>query len=281
MLGEHGCQCGSGHRSPDREIRHLAEVGEHEHPQRVASVRFFQHPRGGAEPSGKAERDQAGSRADRSLANGAGLGGLDGTPGITRPHLARPHVMKVRVVGVPNDRNHHRSLLVTPGLTVDHVRHDAAVRDPHRQCAGEQDGGLQPPPFTDLGQPRHPSEPVDHGTAGNHVAVVDVSFAGQDGRDSRTDRRDPFHSGQLGVLDVGDMSHANPFDVGDGDASIDPLYAASVECTEEAILNALCMAEPMTGLDGHAVPALPLREVRQILRRYGRIPDRPTAGKSP
>lgn len=58
------------------------------------------------------------------------------------------------------------------------------------------------------------------------------------------------------------------------DTSIDPLYAAAVECTEEAILNALCMAEPMAGVDGHHVPALPLREVKQILRGYGRITER-------
>ena len=63
------------------------------------------------------------------------------------------------------------------------------------------------------------------------------------------------------------------------DASIDPLYAAAVECTEEAILNALCMAEPMTGVDGHHVPALPLREVKQILRRFGRIADQPRGKK--
>jgi len=62
------------------------------------------------------------------------------------------------------------------------------------------------------------------------------------------------------------------------DASIDPLYAAAVECTEEAILNGLCMAEPMTGADGHFVPALPLREVREILRRYGRGADPTRAG---
>ena len=40
------------------------------------------------------------------------------------------------------------------------------------------------------------------------------------------------------------------------DRFMDPLYDAAVECTEEAILNALCAAETMTGHLGtvHAVP---------------------------
>lgn len=41
------------------------------------------------------------------------------------------------------------------------------------------------------------------------------------------------------------------------DRFIDPLYAAAIECTEEAILNALCVARDMTGVDDHFVPALP------------------------
>lgn len=42
------------------------------------------------------------------------------------------------------------------------------------------------------------------------------------------------------------------------DACIDPLYAATLDATEEAILNALCAATEMTGRDGHYAPALPL-----------------------
>jgi D-aminopeptidase len=49
------------------------------------------------------------------------------------------------------------------------------------------------------------------------------------------------------------------------DTRMDPLYEAVMECTEEAILNALCMAEDMEGVNGHFCPALPLDEVRQIL----------------
>jgi len=53
------------------------------------------------------------------------------------------------------------------------------------------------------------------------------------------------------------------------DARLNPLYRAAMGATEEAILNALCMAEDMAGVDGHFAPALPLPEVRRILKKYG------------
>lgn len=49
------------------------------------------------------------------------------------------------------------------------------------------------------------------------------------------------------------------------DQRLDPLYEAVMEATEEAILNALCMATEMTGVNDHRVPALPLDDVRQML----------------
>jgi D-aminopeptidase len=42
------------------------------------------------------------------------------------------------------------------------------------------------------------------------------------------------------------------------DAGIDPIFAAAVEATEEAIVNSLCMAETTTGLLGRTVEAVPL-----------------------
>lgn len=54
------------------------------------------------------------------------------------------------------------------------------------------------------------------------------------------------------------------------DRGIDVFYQATIECTEEAILNALCMAEPMTSARGVYVPALPLEEVQAVMTRYGR-----------
>ena len=46
------------------------------------------------------------------------------------------------------------------------------------------------------------------------------------------------------------------------------LFCAAAEATEEAILNALCMAETMIGKDGRTIHALPLDRVQQVMRRY-------------
>jgi len=52
------------------------------------------------------------------------------------------------------------------------------------------------------------------------------------------------------------------------DDSCDGLYEAVVECTEEAIVNALCVAEDMRGQGGHFAPALPLERLAEILHRH-------------
>lgn len=57
------------------------------------------------------------------------------------------------------------------------------------------------------------------------------------------------------------------------DAHLDPLYQAAVEATEEAILNALCMATDMVGVDGHFAPALPLEDVREIVARHKQLDE--------
>jgi D-aminopeptidase len=49
------------------------------------------------------------------------------------------------------------------------------------------------------------------------------------------------------------------------DQRLDPLYEAVMEATEEAILNAMCRAGPMVGINDNSCPALPLEELRTIL----------------
>lgn len=49
-----------------------------------------------------------------------------------------------------------------------------------------------------------------------------------------------------------------------------PLFLATIEATEEAILNSLFMAETTVGRDGNMVRELPVNEVMKILRKYGR-----------
>jgi L-aminopeptidase/D-esterase-like protein len=54
-------------------------------------------------------------------------------------------------------------------------------------------------------------------------------------------------------------------------AKMDPLFAATVQATEEAILNAMLAAETMTGADGARVEALPHDRLLAALRKYGRL----------
>lgn len=49
---------------------------------------------------------------------------------------------------------------------------------------------------------------------------------------------------------------------------IDPLFEATVQATEEAILNAMIAAEDMVGANDLKVPALPEAKVRELMQKY-------------
>jgi len=53
--------------------------------------------------------------------------------------------------------------------------------------------------------------------------------------------------------------------------SLDPLFAATVEATEEAIVNAMVAATDMTGINDHHVRALPHDQLRAVLGKYNRL----------
>lgn len=50
------------------------------------------------------------------------------------------------------------------------------------------------------------------------------------------------------------------------------LFDATVEATEEAVLNAMFRATTVSGIDGHILHALPIERTMDILRKYGRNP---------
>jgi D-aminopeptidase len=52
---------------------------------------------------------------------------------------------------------------------------------------------------------------------------------------------------------------------------IDPLFEATVQATEEAIINAMLAAETMTGADSIRSYALPHDRLRAVLRKYNRL----------
>lgn len=50
-----------------------------------------------------------------------------------------------------------------------------------------------------------------------------------------------------------------------------PLFLATIEATEEAIVNSLFMAENSTGTQGHSIQALPRDKVMELMKKYGRL----------
>ena len=54
-------------------------------------------------------------------------------------------------------------------------------------------------------------------------------------------------------------------------AAMSPLFLATIEATEEAIINSLFAAETMTGRDGNRIEALPEDKVLEILKKYNKI----------
>ncbi len=56
-----------------------------------------------------------------------------------------------------------------------------------------------------------------------------------------------------------------------GNGDMNPLFDATVEATEEAIVNAMVGAETVTGFQGHRVAALPHDALRDALKKYGRM----------
>jgi len=52
---------------------------------------------------------------------------------------------------------------------------------------------------------------------------------------------------------------------------MDPLFLATVQCVEEAVINAMVAAETMTGINNHTVNAIPHQELQDVLRKYNRL----------
>lgn len=66
---------------------------------------------------------------------------------------------------------------------------------------------------------------------------------------------DPFKARALGIEVVDDKS-------------INALFEAAADATEEAIYNALCMAQTQVGHKGHKVDAIDLQQLKEIMEKY-------------
>ncbi len=112
------------------------------------------------------------------------------------------------------------------------------------------------------------------GPAGSCIAIVatDAPLGGADL--TRVARR-----AGLGLARTGSVGHHNSGEIfmafsttrSATDVDIDPIFAATVDATEEAVLNALWSAERTTGREGRVVEALPHDEVLELLASHGRL----------
>jgi D-aminopeptidase len=53
--------------------------------------------------------------------------------------------------------------------------------------------------------------------------------------------------------------------------SLDPIFLATVQATEEAVINAMVAAKTMTGINDRTVIALPHDRLRAVLKKYNRL----------
>ena len=56
---------------------------------------------------------------------------------------------------------------------------------------------------------------------------------------------------------------------------LDPIFEATVQATEEAIVNALVAAETMVGIDGHTAIGLPHDRLKAALAKYRKLVEAP------
>jgi D-aminopeptidase len=100
-------------------------------------------------------------------------------------------------------------------------------------------------------------------------ATIGLARTGGNGHNGSGDLFLAFSTGNAGVDPVGQTAPATVRTV--PNAGINPLFDAVAEATEEAIVNALCMAETTDGADGRVVHALPLDRLREVMARYRRL----------
>lgn len=124
--------------------------------------------------------------------------------------------------------------------------------------------------------PLHPSHGLEAPRPGDgSVIIIVATDLGADARQlGRVARRAVVGLARVGsglAHGSGDfvLAFATPGREGVRDADLAEAFTAAAEATEEAVLNALCRAETMTGRDGHVRHALPLAELQVWAQHRG------------
>jgi D-aminopeptidase len=76
-----------------------------------------------------------------------------------------------------------------------------------------------------------------------------------------------FSTANPGAIGSKGIHHIRMLPNGD----LDPIFLATVQATEEAVINAMVAAETMTGINNRKVMALPHDRLREVLKKYNRL----------
>jgi D-aminopeptidase len=103
-------------------------------------------------------------------------------------------------------------------------------------------------------------------------ATIGLARMGGTGSNSSGDIFVAFATGNTKLYQK--EQHRTPLDVRMlPNGAMTPLFEAAADATEEAILNALCMATTTTGINGVVAHAIPLDRLREVLRHYRRLEE--------
>jgi D-aminopeptidase len=129
-----------------------------------------------------------------------------------------------------------------------------------------------------------PSDLAEHGSIIVVVATDAPLLAHQLKRLARRVTLGLGRNGSISGNESGDIfiafSTANPGAAAEGHVvdlkmlpndSLDPVFRATVEATEEAVVNAMVAAHDMVGVDDHRVIALPHEQLQAVLKKYNRL----------
>ena len=150
-------------------------------------------------------------------------------------------------------------------------------------------------PLCAAGEPRAFERPSEEAEQGSIIVVIATDAPLTPDQLKRVVKRVSLGMGRMGSRHgngSGDIfiafSTANPDTDGGNSATstapatitrlraeaLNPLFLATVETTEEAIINAMVAAETMTGADYWRYHAIPHEQLQAVLRRHGQLVER-------
>jgi D-aminopeptidase len=100
-----------------------------------------------------------------------------------------------------------------------------------------------------------------------HRATLGLGRVGSISGDGSGDIFIAFSTANPGVWSSKDVANVKMLPNG----NLDTVFAAVVQATEEAIVNAMIAADSMSGVDNHHVTALDHEKLRAVLKKYNRL----------